>query len=405
MTQPVSVLHFSNSPVRGGAEEHILTLLGGLDRKYFRLHLVCPPETAARLRPDLPPDVELVPLTLSRPTQVATAFRLARLLRERCVKVLHSHQFYSSLFASPIGGLCRVPVILETPHLRESWRTRGIKSSFAVDRAVGRFVDYYIAVSHSNARYLVESKHLPSKKVVVIHNGCDLRRFDPLRHHTNAVKQGLGLSESDPLMLVVGRLEPQKGHRVLLDAFAQVRAEFPSAVLACVGEGSLRGELEKQTAELGLTQAVRFVGFQSNVPEWLAAADLMVLPSFYEGLPIVAIESLAAGRPVVATAVDGTPEVVVDGKTGLTVPPGDAGALSVALRRLLRDSELRQRMGQEGRRWVAEHFTQELQIRRTQELYLHALSQRLPSWKASRQESSKDESEPQLTAAAPPRVN
>jgi glycosyltransferase involved in cell wall biosynthesis len=405
MTQPVSVLHFSNSPVRGGAEEHILTLLGGLDRKYFRLHLVCPPETAARLQHDLPSDVELIPLTLSRPTQVASAFRLACLLRERQVKILHSHQFYSSLFASPIGGICRVPVIIETPHLRESWRTGRIKSSFAVDRAVGRFVDYYIAVSNSNARYLVESKRLPPKKVIVIHNGCDLRRFDSLRHSGNAVRGGLGLSESDPMVVVVGRLEAQKGHRVLLDAFVQVCAEFPEACLVCVGEGSLRGELEKQTAELGLAEAVRFVGFQSNVPDWLAAADLMVLPSFYEGLPIVAVESLAAARPVVATAVDGTPEVVLDGKTGLTVPPGDAGALSAALCRLLRDADLRQRMGQEGRRWVAENFTRERQIQRTQDLYLHALEQRLLAWKDFRREGAKEESKPQLSAAAPPRVN
>ena len=405
MTQPVSVLHFSNSPVRGGAEEHILTLLGGLDRKYFRLHLVCPSETAARLRPDLPPDGELIPLTLSRPTQVGAAFRLARILRERRVKILHSHQFFASLYASPIGGMCRVPGIVETPHLRESWRTGRIKSSFAVDRFVGRFVDYYIAVSHANARYLVESKRLPAKKVIVIHNGCDLRRFDSERHTGNGVRSGLGLNESDPMVVAVGRLEPQKGHRVLLDAFVQVHSEFPKARLVCVGEGSLRGELEKRAAGLGLAEAVRFVGFQSNVPEWLAAANLMVLPSFFEGLPIVAIESLAAGRPVVATAVDGTPEVVLEGKTGLTVPPGDAPALSAALSRLLRDADLRQRMGREGRRWVAENFTQERQIRRTQELYLHALEERLPAWKDLQRESAKEESNPQVAAAAPPRVN
>lgn len=405
MTQPVSVLHFSNSPVRGGAEEHILTLLGGLDRKYFRLHLVCPPETEARLKPDVPTDVELIPLALSRPTQVGAAYRLARMIRERGVKILHSHQFYASLFASPVGAMCRVPVILETPHLRESWRKGRIKSSFAVDRFVGRFVDYYIAVSHANARYLVESKRLPKKKVVVIHNGCDLRRFNSGRQSGEAVRKDLGLSESDPMMVLVGRLEPQKGHRVLLDAFVKVHSEFPRARLVCVGEGSLREELEERTAGLGLAEAVRFVGFQSNVPAWLAAADLMVLPSFFEGLPIVAIESLAAGRPVVATAVDGTPEVVVNGKTGFTVPPGDAPALGAALLCLIRDADLRQTMGREGRRWVAEHFTQELQIRRTQELYLRALEERLPAWRGILRDHAKEESNSQVAAAVPPRVN
>lgn len=373
MEQLISVLHFSNSLARGGAEEHILTLLRGLDRKLFRLHLVCPPGLASRLSSDLPEDVEMIPIHLRKSTQLAAAFRLRRALRQRRVDILHSHLFYSSLFASPIAWLARVPVVLETPHLRESWRKGWLKSRFIADRFVGHFVDHYIAVSEANARYLVEDKGLPAEKIVVIRNGCDLSRFDPASEIPFNLKRELEFAESDPVILLVGRLEPQKGHHVLLDAFPAVRREFPAVRLICLGEGSLRGDLEAKAGSLGLADAVRFVGFQANVPEWLALADFTVLPSYYEGLPIAAIESLAAGRPVVATAVDGTPEVVVEGKTGLTVPPGNPPELAKALCRLLRDSDLRKTMGSEGRRWVAENFSQEQQLRRTQELYLRAM--------------------------------
>ena len=375
-TQPISVLYFTNTDARGGAEEHMLTLLQGLDRTHFRFHLVCPPEVADMLRPDLPADVELLPLCLRKPSQFRAAIRLGQIMRERRVDILHSHLFYSSLFASPVGWLCRVPVVLETPHLSERWRRGWFKSRFVVDRFVGRFVDHYIAVSEANARYLSEEKGLPSKKIVVIHNGCDLVRFAPSHRPPASLKANLGFQEADPLLVVTARLEPQKGHRVLLQSLQTVHREFPQVRLVCLGEGCLRDKLESQVRELGLEDSVRFLGYQSNVLDWLVLADLTVLPSFWEGLPLAAIESLAAGRPVVATAVDGTPEVIIDGKTGLTVPPDDPERLAGAICRLLREPGLRERMGEAGRKWVMEHFSQERQIRQTQEFYLSAWDKR-----------------------------
>jgi glycosyltransferase involved in cell wall biosynthesis len=373
----ISVLHFTNSVVRGGAEEHILTLFRQLDRKYFRLHLVCPPECAETLKNDLPHDVRLNILNLQKPYQFEGASRLARIIRENKIGIVHSHLFGSSLAASPIAWICRVPVVVETPHIREAWRHGFIKGHYVIDRFVSRFVDHYIAVSEANARYLIQEKGLPASKVHVIHNGCDLNKFKLDNHLRRNLRNSLGFTEENLVLLVLGRLELQKGHRFLLEAFAQVHRELPQSRLVCVGDGALREELQAQTRALQIQDRVYFVGQQANVNAWLTMADVSILPSLFEGLPLVAIESLAATRPIIATSVDGTVEVVVSEKTGLTVPPGDVGALAKAILRLLRNPELRQQLALAGRRWVEEHFSDEQQRRKTQDLYLRTWNQHL----------------------------
>lgn len=381
MTRRLTVAYFTNGAVRGGAEEHLLTLLRGLDRGRFRPILICGDPIADQLGPEIPADVAVLRVYLRRPRDLAAAVRLFRILRARRVDVLHSHLFYSSLFASPLGRLAGVPVIVETPHVREQWRTGWLKSRYVVDRLAGRFVDHYIAVSAANAGYLIAEKGLPARKVTTILNGCDVRRFDPARGAPDALRARLGFGESDPVLLVLGRLEPQKGHRVLIDALPLVRARFPGVRLVCIGEGTQRAALEAQVEALGLKEAVRLPGFQADVDEWLALADLTVLPSFYEGLPLAAIESLAAGRAVVATAVDGTPEVVVHDRTGLTVPPGDSARLAEAICSLLADASRRRALGLAGCAWVREHFAQEQQVARTEAFYLSA-------WRAARSGSA-----------------
>jgi glycosyltransferase involved in cell wall biosynthesis len=321
---------------------------------------------------DIPEDVSVFSLKLQNPLQLVAAAQLARILRRERIDILHSHLFYGSRYASPIGWSCRVPVVIETPHLRESWRT-GWKANFTVDRWMSRFVSYYIAVSEANAQYLKREKEIPADKVIVIQNGCDAGRFSSIGTDRSALRKRLGFSATDLLIIVPARLEPQKGHFVLLEAIPDILTEFPSARVLCVGEGSLRKQLELAVSERGLAESVRFLGYQSNIEEWLASGDLTVLPSLYEGLPLVTMESLAACRSVVASAVDGTPEVVVDGYTGLTVPPSDPARLAAAVRYLLRNPEIRERFGRCGRDHVLQHFTQQLQIQRTQDLYYTAL--------------------------------
>ncbi len=374
-TKRISVLHFCNEFVRGGAEQHILTLLCGLSREYFDLHLACTAQLAKLLKPDLPSDVEVFPIELRKPWQINAALQLAEILRSRKVDILHSHIFYASLFASPVAWSCSVPIVIETPHVREYWRREGLKARFVIDRLVGRCVNRYVAVSEANGRYLAEQKGLPTQKISVIHNGSDLNRFRHLRSKSAGLRQKLGFGSEELVLLVAGRLEPQKGHSVLLTALPQVRRVFPNVLTVFAGEGELLPQLQRQVAELGLQGAVDFVGYQNNMEEWFSVADITVLPSFYEGLPLVAIESLAAGTPLVATAVDGTPEIVIHERTGLTVPPGAPEELAAAICRLLADPNMRAQFGSAGRTWVEEEFSQEKQIKRTEELYLSSLEQ------------------------------
>jgi len=269
-----------------------------------------------------------------------------------------------------------------------------------VDRIVGRLIDIYIAVSQANSLYLQEKKRLPARKMRVIHNGCDPDRFNPARRPTVELKLTLGFGKDDPMLLVPARLEPQKGHSVLIRALPLILKEFSSVRVVCAGDGVLRNELELQVRSLGLEPNIRFVGRQANLEDWFAVCDFTVLPSFYEGLPLVAVESLAAGRPMVATSVDGTPEVIINGKTGLTVPPGDPTLLADAVCRMLRDPGMRKSMGLAGRSWVLERFTQEKQIERTQEWYLQSLNSiRGLSPKAAEDAMVRDESVSRAAAA------
>lgn len=369
----IRLMFFTNTTVRGGAEEHILQLLQGLDRERFQLYFVCDPELWRQIRTDCPGDVQVVRLMFKTASDLRSGWELFALLRRQRVHLLHSHLFWSSLFASPVGWAARVPAIVETPHVRESWRKGLIKGHYWIDRSIARVVDRYIAVSSANAGYLAAAKGIPRQKIRVIRPGCDFRPYESDCTCNLQLKQKLGFAVADPVLLVAARLEPQKGHAVLLSALVDVRREFPSVRLVCLSDGTLREELMRLSHELGIADSVRFVGYQPQILPWVALADICVLPSFFEGLPLIAIESLAAGKPMVATAVDGTPEVVLDGKTGLTVPPGDSARLAQAICALLGNPSRRCEMGHTGREFVLQNFSVAKLLRETEALYVDAL--------------------------------
>ncbi|MBE3589392.1 MAG: glycosyltransferase family 4 protein [Firmicutes bacterium] len=376
----IEVLHVLR-PSAGGMRNHVLALVERLDRARFRPVVAGPADEAlaARLRAA---GVEFVPLPVPASPSLR-ALRAARalraLLQARRPDVVHVHGLMGGVVARLAIRGCApeaVPVFVQTVHNLPTWPPSPwrLGAQRLLERRAGPGPAAYIAVSLAVREELVRRLGVPPERVRVIYNGIDLSRFagetgGPSRA---AARAALGLPDDVPVVAALARLAPEKGIDLLLDAFAGLAAPM-APILAVAGAGPLRARLEERARRAGLAGRVRFLGHLEDPVQLLRAADVVAVPSRAEGLGLACIEAMAAGRAVVAAAAGGLPEVVRDEANGLLVPPGDAAALQRALSRLLTDEILRRRLGERARQDVALRFDLAGMVRRTEELYLHAL--------------------------------
>jgi len=369
MTQ--TVLYFTDSNSFGGAERALLQLLEGLDRSRWRPVLAYHPEAglsplierAARL------DVRLVetprlPLGLEGARRVPS---FGAMLHAERPAVFHAHLSWplACKWGLVTALLGRVPAVTATVQL---W----VKSPYTLSaqiqqRWLAAGVGRYIAVSRVISEELVRVFHIPVHKVQVIHNAVDLGSYASPASQQPPVE--LARCPQRPVVLTVARLDKQKGHTTLLQAAAQI----PEAVFVLVGDGQERNTLQAICQSLGLEERVIFAGFRSDIPNWLAHCDLFVLPSLYEGLSLSLLEAMAAGKPVIASAIPGNEEVIGHGKTGWLVPPGDAARLAQALRALLADPALAQRLALAGQARVRREFSVQTMVQQVENLYVDLL--------------------------------
>lgn len=355
------VLHLITELSTGGAQSALTRLLATLDRARFPPAVAClynGDGAAARAIRAL--GIPVADLGMTAKWRGDAFWRLYRLLRRKRPAILHTWMFHANIPGRLLGRLAGVPIVIS------SERTMGQEARwrYRLDRLTAPLADRVICVSQTVADFFVREVGLPERQIVVIPNGLDLRAFEglPTRQEARAL---LGLPADRPLVGTVARLTPVKRLDVLLRALASL----PQADAVLVGDGPERARLEALSQELGLASRVRFAGRQDDVRPWLAALDVFALSSDWEGLPNAALEAMACGLPVVAAAVGGTPEAVVDGVTGLLVPPADPAAMTCALAALLRDPRLQSTMGQAGRERVERNFTAQQMARRTEALY------------------------------------
>jgi glycosyltransferase involved in cell wall biosynthesis len=356
------VLHVAKVSGISGSENHLLLLLPDLRERGFdvRFAMLHEDESGAREFAQRLADagIPVDSLRLRHALSPAALARLTRLVRRHRPAILHTHLVHADFHGLPAGRLARVPVLVSTKHGFNAFRDRRL-FAFA-DRAVARLADVHIAISAGLAHYLAEREGFDETGFEVVHYG---------------IKPG---AEPPPLpsattLAVVGRLIPIKGHAVLLRALAAARARVPGLRLRVAGDGPLAVELRSAVRDLGLDDAVSFLGRVAPVAPVLEAAGVVVVPSFGEGFGMVALEAMERGRPVVASAVGGLPEIVEDGRTGLLVPPGDADALARAIEQLAGDPGRASAMGAAGRMRAVEEFSQARCTDRTEALYRAAL--------------------------------
>jgi glycosyltransferase involved in cell wall biosynthesis len=363
--RPLRVVEVIATGTNGGAQEHVYSLLSRMDRSRYDPSVVAlSPGSAVRAIRSLG-----IPVTVfDEPDDAIAVGAVVAHLADVGAEIVHNHMYRAELVGT------RAAIALGEAGHRRPWVIGTVHSSrirAAEDREVLRHLtpqmNHLVAVSRAIVHKIAEER--PSNvPVSLVHNGVDLARYDRTEACCTLAEE-YRLEPNAQIVGVVGRLEPEKGHPTLIDAWPRVLRTVPDAYLLIVGEGSRREALEHQVAELGIGSRVIFTGRRDDVPAVTAALDVAVLPSYREAQGLTILEAMALSRPVVASNVGGIPEMVEDGLTGLLVPPHDPEALAAAITRLLLDHSLADMLARAGHDLVHERFCLEMMVRSIEDLY------------------------------------
>jgi glycosyltransferase involved in cell wall biosynthesis len=347
---------------RGGTEQQILELMRRLDGRRFETHLICFRRQGAWLQraERSATSITEFPLETLRSRQAARQFaRLVHWLSSSGIDVLQTCDVYSNIFALPAASVAQVPVrIASRRGIVQPTDTRGL---FRLQRMAYRCAHKVVANSQAAADVLVRER-LDQRRIVIIPNGIE---------HL----PGMATARGGNVITTVANLRRGKGHDILLHAAADVLAHHPRVLFQIVGDGPLRQPLETLAASLGIDGQVRFLGHRDDVGLVLRQSDLFAFPSFMEAFPNAVMEAMLAGLPVVATRVGGIPELIDDGVTGLLVPPHDAPALAIAIRRLLDDPALGDTLGSAARQCIEERYSFDRMVSAFESLWVEQLTQ------------------------------
>ena len=360
----IRVLHLITELSRGGAQTALFRLVERMDREEFEQSVVCLYNGNSLIGMRLSASgIPVIDLGMNSKWRLDAFWRLYRLLRQEKPHILHTWLFHANIPGRLLGRLAGVPVLLtsERTMAMEGFGRRWL------NWVTSRFSDRVLCVSNQVAAFNQETIGIPKEKIEVIPNGVPLEEFSRLPSRAE-VRERFGIPVSGLAIGTVGRAEPAKGLDLLLDAYAILSEKFPEAYLVIAGNGRELESLKSQAAESGIRGRVYFLGDQDDIPGVLAAMDLFVLPSRFEGLPNALLEAMAASLPVVATDAGGVGDAVVDGETGILVPPGDSQSLEEAICRLLLDADARRRMGLAGRQ-RAKEFDISKTVEKTASLY------------------------------------
>jgi len=371
----------------GGPAIHTILLTAGLDNERFASTLVTGVEgkyegnmldlaAAKGVEPIIIPQLRR---NIDPIGGFIALLKLCHLMRRERPHIVHTHTATAGLLGRLAARLAGVPIILHTFHghvLHGYYGPLWSKALVWMERFLAHLSDRIVTVSEGQRQELAGYGVAPLEKITVVPLGFELEDLLACESHRGELRRELGLADDNKLVGIVARLVPIKNHRLFLQAAQVVAEAMPQARFLVVGDGELREELEAYAGALGLGGRILFTGWRRDLGRLYADLDVVALTSINEGTPVSLIEAMAAGVPVVATAVGGVPDVVVDGETGYLVEAGDVKGMAQAIIELLRNPEKAKEMGQRGREAVYPRFDVQTLIANVKGLYTELLRQK-----------------------------
>ncbi len=347
-------------------------LVRRLDPERFTVHVACFERAGAwlpRVAERAASVVEFPIRGFARPATLRALLDFASWCRKQRIAVVQTCDLYANIFGLPGAALAGVPVRIGSRRELNPDKTAG---QIRLQRHAYRCATKVVANSTA-ARTMLEKEGVGSAQIAVIPNGIDASAFGDRAHSQMALAAA---AKPRSRVITVANLRPEKSHETLIAAASQLSADFPDVQFQVVGDGPRRAELEALVRARGLERTVVFLGHREDVSDRLAAADVFVLPSKSEAFPNGVIEAMAAGLPVIASAVGGLLDLIEPDRTGVLVPAGDADALAAALRRLLTDPALARRLGKAAEDQVRQRYSFERMVASFEELYAAGLAAR-----------------------------
>lgn len=359
----MKIMQIISGSAINGAIRHCLLLSRELARRGHDVTLVCRPNAwiGGQVKSD---PIRLIESDLHRwPT--GELRRIAAILDQEGYDVVHTHMSRAHLFGVLLRLFTRVPRVAtaQSRHFQPHWALN----------------DMVIAASEATRLYHRRFNLVPARQIITIHNFIDGSRFESLPADVRTrVRVSLGIADSDPLICVVGNVIPRKGQLYAIRALPRILAAHPSTRMIFAGEEELAyfRRVRAEADTLGVSSRVHWLGLRNDIHELLAAGDLFVLPALEETLPLAILEAMAIGLPTVATTVGGNAECVVQGETGLLVPPRNHTALAEAVCSLLTDAQTRRQMGQAAQRRYRESFSMAKQTAAIEAVFKQVVSRR-----------------------------
>ena len=292
---------------------------------------------------------------------------LVKIVRKEKIDILHLAGMKGCLIGRIVSRITGVPSVI---HFRDM-NPEGAVTRF-LQRSVSSWTDYALAVSEPIRDFAINEYAVEGNRVEVLHNPISDELLNNTYNSGKRIRSDLNISTDSQVVAIIGRLSPEKGHKLLIKVLPELIDACPKTVLLVVGDGPLMNDCKSLVQKIYLEKHVRFTGHRSDVPDILSAVDVVVMPSSREGFPNAALEAIAAGKPVVGFRVGGLPDIVIDGKTGYLSAPGDIDGLVRSILNIFKDDETAERMRSECRVHAAQ-FTVERHIKRLEEIYRNIL--------------------------------